>query len=182
MSNAAYDAAKKEKFKALKKAVAKKSLPILIMESDLWDWNPTKRMLLLVIALGTRKEKVNYSDTFIQEDCPRNAEEMVGWCDMAQWRLAGRVGTTEGYVSQLLNEFETEGVLHIDRWDDDNHTRHSMYQIIEAVVREHQRPEQKIGMQRPPRYKVKRGPNKGSFSHANQPGKNKEVREHDDEE
>ncbi len=45
--------------KELKKKFAKKnmSLPILIMESDFWDWNPTKRMLLLVIALGTCKEK-----------------------------------------------------------------------------------------------------------------------------
>jgi hypothetical protein len=181
MSDAAYAAAKKERVKALKKKHAK-SLPILIQESDLWDWNPTKRLLLLVIALGTRKEKEDYSDTFIQKDCPLTAEKAVGYCDMAQWRLAGRVGITEDYTSELLNEFEDEGVLHIERWEDENGTRHNMYKIEEAVVREHQRPEQKRGMQRPPRYKVKRKANGTSFSHANQPGKNRKVREMDDEE
>jgi hypothetical protein len=175
---------KQEKLARLKKAYAKKnmSLPILIQESDLWDWNPTRRMLLLVIALGTRREKEDYSDTFIQKDCPLSAEEAVGYCDMAQWRLAGRVGITEDYTSELLNEFEAEGVLHIERWEDENGTRHNMYKINEAVVREHQRPEQKRGMERPPRYKVKRKANNTSFSHANQPGKNREVREMDDEE
>jgi len=170
----------REKAARIRKKHAK-SLPILIMESDLWDWNPTKRMLLLVIALGTRKAKEDYSDTFIQEDCPKTVEEMVGFCDMAQWRLAARVGITEGYTSELLNEFEAEGVLHIDRWDDNNGTHHNMYQIIEAVVREHQRPEQKRGMKRPSRYKMERKGNKGSFSCANQPRKNKKVREMDDE-
>jgi hypothetical protein len=164
-----------EKVARIRKKHGKKSLPIRIMESDLYDWNPTKRMLLLAIALGTRTEKEDYSTTFIQEDCPRSAKEMVGFCDMAQWRLAGRVGITEGYVSELLREFEKDGVVHIDRWTDNNGTHHDMYQIIEVVIDEHQRPEQKRGMQRPPRYKVKRTANKGSFSHANQPGKNRAV-------
>lgn len=159
-----------------------KSLLLLIQESDLWDWNPTKRLLLLVIALGIRKEKEDYSATWIQPDCPLTAEEAVGWCDMSQWRLAGRVGITEDYTSELLNEFEAEGVLQIQRWVDSNGTKHNMYRIVEAVVREHQRPEQKRGMQRPPRYKVKRKANGTSFSHANQPGKNREVMEMDDEE
>ena len=175
---------KQEKLARLKAAAKKKSksLPILIMESDLWDWNTTKRMLLLVIALGARKEKEDYSGTFIQPDCPLTAEEAVGYCDMAEWRLAGRVGCTEDYISQLVNEFEQEGVLHIERWEDSNGTHHNMYKINEAVVRERQRPEQKKGMKRPPRYKQKRKTNKGSFSHANQPGKNRAVREMDDEE
>lgn len=169
-----------KKKKALIKKHAK-SLPILIQESDLWDWNPTKRMLLLVIALGTRKEKEDYSDTFIQEDCPLTAEEAVGYCDMAQWRLAGRVGITEGYVSDLVNEYEAEGVLRIERWEDANGTKHAMYKINEVVVREHQRPEQRRGMKRPPRYKKPRKANGTSFSHANQPGKNRAVPEMGDE-
>jgi hypothetical protein len=53
---------------------------------------------------------------------------------------------------------------------------------VEAVLREHQRPEQSKEVERPSRYKVKRRANKGSFSHANQPGKNREVREEDNEE
>lgn len=170
-----------EKVARIRKKHAK-SVPMLIQESDLWDWNPTKRLLLLVIALGTRKEKEDYSDTFIQKDCPLTAEEAVGWCDMAQWRLALRVGITEDYVSELINEFEkVDQVLRVKRWEDDNGTKHNMYQVIADVVREHQR-EQKKGVERAPYYKVKRGTNKGSFSSANQPGKNREVREMDDEE
>ena len=165
----------------IRKKHAKKSLPILIMESELWDWNPAKRMLLMAIALGTRKEKEDYTGTFLQEDCPKTVEDMVGWCDMAQWRLALRVGISEDYVQKLLGEFEEEGVLIIDRWTDDNGTNHDMYQVVVDVVKENQRPEQKRHVKRPPYYKVKRGANKGSFSHANQPGKNREVRDLDDE-
>jgi single-stranded DNA-binding protein len=96
--------------------------------------------------------------------------------------LALRVGISEDYVQKLLGEFEEEGVLIIDRWTDDNGTNHDMYQVVVDVVKENQRPEQKSHVKRPPYYKVKRGANKGSFSHANQPGKNREVREMDDEE
>ncbi len=122
---------------------------MLIMESDLWDWNPTS-LAAAGHRAGHAQEKEDFSDTFIQEECPLTAEEAVGYCDMAQWRLAGRVGITEGYVSDLVNEYEAEGVLRIERWEDANGTKHAMYKIVEAVVREHQRPEQKRRMQRPP--------------------------------
>jgi hypothetical protein len=160
-----------DKVARVRKKHGMKSLRIAILESDLWDWNPTKRLLLLVLQLGTRTEKEDYSKTFVQEDCPKTAEELVGWCDMAQWRLALRVGCTEKYIQELLIEFEKEGVINIDRWDDNNGVHHDMYRIVEDVVRDRQRPEQKKGVERPPRYKVKRGANKGSFSTANQPGR-----------
>jgi hypothetical protein len=180
MSNTAYDAAKKEKLKALKKAVAKKSksLSIRIQESDLYDWDSTARMTLLVIALGQRVNE----DAWVQEDCPWSGEEMLGWCDMAQWRIALRVGKSENRIQKVITQLEKDGVLIIERWTDSNMADHDRYQIVEAVVDEHQRPEQKRGVERPSRYKVKRGTNKGSFSTANQPGKNREVREMDEDE
>src|SRR5437667_5283629 len=98
---------RQEQLARMKKKYAKKSVPILIMESQLWDWNPTKRMLLLVLALGTRTN----AEAWVQDDCPKTSEEMLGWCDMAQWRLALRVGVTEDYVQHLLKEFEEKGVI-----------------------------------------------------------------------
>jgi hypothetical protein len=178
MSNAAYAAAKQEKVAALKKALAKKekSLPILIQESQLYDWDSTARMTLLVLALGTRSNP----EAWIQEDCPWTSEEMVGWCDMAQWRIALRVGKSENRIQKVLGMLEKDGVIVIERWTDSNMADHDRYQIVEHVVRENQRPEQRRGVERPDRYKVKRGANRGSFSHANQPGKNRQVREDDE--
>ena len=74
-----------EKAARLKAALKKKqkSLPILVMESDLYDWNPGARMLLLVLALGTRTSL----EAHFPEDCPFTKEECIGWCDQAQWRL-----------------------------------------------------------------------------------------------
>ena len=55
----------KEELKALRKK--KKTLPRLVLESELYDWNPGARMTLLVVALGTRS---NLPEAWIQEDCP----------------------------------------------------------------------------------------------------------------
>jgi hypothetical protein len=173
----------KDKVKAMVKEERRKevaegggSLPIRIMQSDLYDWNPSRRMLLLVLALGTRTDP----EAWIQEDCPWTAEEMVGYCDMAQWRLALRVGKSESQVHKDLMQMEEDGVIHIDRWQDSNHADHNRYRIIEDMVNEHQRPKQKPDVERPPRYKKPR-PKKGWFSTHNQPRRNPEVAEMDEE-
>jgi hypothetical protein len=170
MNNAAYATAKSEKFKALKKEMRRntKSLRIKIQESDLYDWDTTARMTLLVIELGKRINE----DAWVQEDCPWSAEEMIGWCDMAEWRLALRVGKSEDCIQKVIRRLEEDGVLIVERWTDSNGANHNRYQIVEAVVDEHQRLEQSRHVKRPSRYKVKREANKGSFSRQNQPGKN----------
>jgi len=152
----------------LKKKFGKKSLPIRVQESSLYDWKPGVRMTLLVIALGQRSEKENYSTTWVQEDCPWSAEEMVGWCDMAQWRIAQRVGKSESQVHRDIMQFEEGGVIEIERWTDSNNVKHDRYRIVEAVVDKHQRPEHKATTERPNRYKNSR-PKKGWFSSKNQP-------------
>ncbi len=139
------------------------------MESDLYDWNPSARMTLLVLALGTRREKEDYSDTFVQEDCPATAEELVGWCDMAQWRIALRVGKSDDQVGRDIKMFEQDGVITVRRWDDSNGAHHDMYMVNIAVVMEHERPAQKKNVKRPSRYKKPRKANKGSFSSTHQP-------------
>jgi len=80
----------KEQAAKLKKKFGKKSLSIRIQESDLYEYNPAANMLLMVICLGQRRVKRKLRRHWVQEDCPKTAEELVGWCDMAQWRLALR--------------------------------------------------------------------------------------------
>lgn len=155
----------KEELKALRKK--KKTLPRLVLESELYDWNPGARMTLLVVALGTRSNP----EAWIQEDCPLTAEEAIGWCDMSQWRIALRVGKSESQVHRDIMVFVEDGVITLKQWADDNNVLHDMYQINIPVLLEKQRPEQKKDVVRPSRYSEKRKPNKGSFSAGHQPEK-----------
>jgi hypothetical protein len=166
---------KAERLARLKKAagISDKSLTIMIQESDLYDWDSSARLLLLVLHLGTRGKATNADgeEKWVQEDCPWSAEDMVGWCDMAQWRLALRVGISEDRIQKILARFENDKVIRMETWDDSNCAHHNRYQIIEATIRANQRPEQKRDVPRKPRYNVKRGANAGSFSSKNQPKK-----------
>jgi hypothetical protein len=166
---------KQERIARLKKlaGLSDKSLSILIQECELYDWDSTTRLTLLVLCLGTRNkaENTDGSKKWVQEDCPWDAEEMVGWCDFSQWRIALRVGKSEDRIQKVLSRLEKDGVITIERWTDSNNANHDRYQINEAVIRANQRPEQKRDVSRPSRYKVKRGANAGSFSSKNQPKK-----------
>jgi hypothetical protein len=164
---------KQEKLARLKKAHAKKenSLPIQIMESDLYDYNPGARMLLLVLALGTRTNE----DAYVPEDMPeRYKNDMLGWCEMAQWRLALRVGKSESQIHKDIQTFRKDGVVQGRGWTDDNGVDHMMYRVVNDVVADRKRPEQKKDVVRPNRYKNPR-PKKGWFSSENQPAKNKKT-------
>jgi hypothetical protein len=155
---------KQEMLARLKKSVAKKenSLVIQIMESDLYDYNPGARFLLVAIAYSQRTNEAAY----VPPDCPYK-DGMLGWCDQSQWRLALRVGKSESQVFKDIKRFRKDGVVQARGWTDDNGTDHLMYRIVPEVVREHQRPEQKKNVVRPKRYKSR--PKKGWFSAKNQP-------------
>ena len=155
---------KKEKFKKLKNKFGKKSLPIRIMESSLYDWSPGTRLTLLIIALGQRTN----DEAWVPEDSPWTAGQMLGWCDQAQWRIALRGGKSESQVHRDIIRFEKDGVLEVERWRDSNNVNHDRYRIVEAVVDGNQRPEQKPTVGRPNRYKEPR-PKMGWFSSKNQP-------------
>jgi hypothetical protein len=161
---------KQEKLARLKKAHAKKenSLFIQIMESDLYDWNAGARMLLLVIAYSQRTNP----DAYIPDDMPDYMKEdkCLGWCDMSQWRLALRCGKSESQINRDIQMFRKDGVVQARGWKDENKADHLMYRIVEEVVKEHKRPEQKKDVERPNRYKNPR-PKKGWFSAENQPEK-----------
>jgi hypothetical protein len=165
---------KKEKIARLKKqaglskAKADGSLIIQIQNSELYDWNSTKRMTLLVIAFGQRTNE----NAYVPEDMPDSLKnDIIGWCDMSQWRLAQRVGITEDHVCVVLGELEADKAIFVRSWTDSNNAEHNQYMVNESVIRLTQRPEHKRDSKRPPRYKKKRGANKGSFSSTNQPNK-----------
>jgi hypothetical protein len=164
---------------AIKKALAQKegSLPIQIMESDLYDHNPGARMVLMVIALGTRTNP----EAHVPEDSPYTPEQYLGWCDQAQWRIGLRAGKSESQVHKDIMMFERDGVIRVRRWQDSNNTDHDMYQINKDVVRDHKRTAQRADVERPSRYKQAR-PKKGWFSSKNQPSRvSAEVAEMDEE-
>jgi DNA-binding MarR family transcriptional regulator len=163
-----------------------KSLSIKVQEIERYDGNPSMRFLLLILVLATRREKDNYSDTWAPNGW--TAEEMVGWCDMAQWQLAERVGLTEGRIEKMLKQLEDHGFIRIEKWrDDDTGKLHCRYQVIEEMVDASQRKRSGDGRraQRGSRYKEgSRKANKGSFSKTNQPtisAVRKAIMEEDDE-
>jgi hypothetical protein len=166
---------KQEQLARLKKARAKKenSLIIQIMESDLYDYNPGARFLLVILAHGTRVNE----DAHIPKDMPQymKDDKCLGWCDQAQWRLAIRCGKSESQIQRDIKRFRKDGVVLARGWTDSNKAEHLMYKIVEDVVKEHKRPEQKKDVERPSRYKTK-NPNRGRFGKKNQPVHAKKAR------
>ncbi len=160
--------------------VVEKSLARKIAESSLYDWKPTARFLLREIATLRMAEDSNYPD-----DAPeKNKADKKDWCWMSQFQLGLRIGADERTVRRWIAQFRKDGVILYRAWTDDNGTNHSEYKINEKVLDAFQRPSQKPGVQRPPRYSQKRKGNKGSFSTANQPGRTAQRRaimEEDDE-
>ncbi len=148
------------------KAKKEPSIYIKIVESDLYDWNPGRRMTLLTIALF----RVSNEESYTPADSPF-AKDYLGWCWAAQWRLALRVGKSEEQIQRDIHQMEVDGVLKVREWDDDLGKRHNEYFVNEGVIQKHKRPEQTADVERPSRYKTKRGANKGSFSKSNQPRK-----------
>ena len=163
---------KDSKAKPKHKTKKPKSLRIKIQEMEKYEWNPSMRLLLLVIELGTRRAKDNYEDTWAPTGW--TAEEMVGWCDMAQWRLAQRIGLSEDHTGRMLRQLDEDGFIETEGWRDPNDGKiHNRYRIIEATVDANQRPSHTPETPRGKRYNNPDKPrkaNKGSFNKNNQPG------------
>src|SRR5579872_1528470 len=156
-SAAAHQQEQRERVKELRKKAGigkPKSLSIKIKEISAYEWNPGMRLLLENLVDGMRREKEDYDDTWVPESCPWTAEEMVGWCDMAQWRLAGRIGLTTDHTGKMLRQLEEDGWIRIETWNDPlTHTDHNRYQVIVEKVDANQRPEWSATMERGKRYK-----------------------------
>lgn len=151
----------------IRKAQQKKqdSLIIRIQDSDLYDWYPSARLLLLVIAFAHRTNEKAWAPPDMPEEFKT---DMVGWCDMAQWRLAQRSGMSESNAHRWLKRMRDDNVIRYRSWTDDNNNEHGQYQVIESAIDEHQRPEHSATAERPPRYK-KKSPSRGTFTSENQP-------------
>lgn len=162
----------KEKAKRLKKELGmdderELSLQIRVLESELFDWDTTARMTLLVIAMGQRTNE----KAWLPDDLPDDMRETaMGWCYFSQHRIALRVGKTEDHIQRVIAKLEDRGAIRIETWRDSNNCPHDRYKVVEAMIDNTQRPSQKRGVTRPGRYKKERGANKGSFSRTNQPG------------
>jgi len=165
----------KQKAARLKKELGldgKLSLPIRILESELFDWDTTARMTLLVIAMGQRTNE----DSYTPEDLPDDMkEDLLGWCYFAQWRIAQRVGKTEDHIQEVIAKLEKKGVIKIETWHDSNLTPHNRYKVVEDMIDAHQRPSHRKDTPRPKRYAEKRKANAGSFSTENQPKREKKY-------
>ena len=157
--------AAKEKLKEVMKAKAaageEKSLARKIVESSLYDWNPTARFLLNQIAVMRMTEESNYP-----EDAPdKFRADKVDWCWLSQHSLALRVGVCEDSVHKLIKRFRKDEVIFYREWIDDHGTHHAEYKINEAKLDANQRPSQKRGVERPKRSNrdYKAYENKGAF-------------------
>lgn len=161
-----------------------KGLLIQIQEMEAFDGNPTMRYLIFTIEFCKRKPKEDYDNTWAPTGW--TAEEMVGWCDMAQWRLAQRVGVTEDHMGRMLRTLEEKGFIEIEGWrDPDDGKLHSRYRVIPEMIAANQRKEHSRRAARNLRYAPgSRKANAGSFSHSNQPkitALQQAVREEDSE-
>jgi len=128
-----------------------KSLRRKIMESSLYDWNPTARLLLCeLVVMAMKDEDSNYP-----EDAPASHHaDKVGWCWLSQFKLSLRVGCDEGTIGRWIGRFREDGVIDYRDWRDDNMTLHAEYRVRKSVVDAFQRPSQKRETcNRPKRYK-----------------------------
>ena len=162
---------RKARLDALNQAARKKrkSVPILIMESDLYDKKPAMQMTLMVIALAARSSDPDKKHV-VPEDMPQEyKDDIAGWCDMAQWRIALRAKKSRSQVQRDLETMHNDGVIEVRTWEDSNNARHNMYKVNVEVLRERQR-KQTPNVERPSRYKDK-APTRGRFTSKNQPKK-----------
>jgi hypothetical protein len=160
-----------------------KTLGRLIMESSLYDNNPTARLILNQLAALRMDEKSRYP-----KDSPYK-DDKEGWCWMAQWELSLRCGLdSDGRTLRYwIARFRKDGAVLYREWWDDNGTHHAEYKVVAEAFAAFQRPDNKEAAlaARKARYREgSRKANKGSFSKKNQPtisAQRRAIMEEDDE-
>jgi len=134
---------------------------IAVGESDLYDYDVTRRAVLKEIAFMQQKDE----DKKTPEGSPFT--DYVGWCWASQRYIAARVGTTDGYVQQSTTLFEKDDVIECREWTDEWGTNHTEYRIKREKVDEHKRPE---GHLKKERKRPRRGGNKSANTGSFRPG------------
>ena len=136
---------------------------IAVGDSDLYDFAPARRAVLMMIAFMQQQDENKKTP----EGSPFD-KDYVGWTWCSQKFLACRVGCSERYIRECVGVFEKDGVIRVREWEDEMGYPHCEYQIIRAVVDTHKRPE---GYLKEKRDQPRRGGNKkanaGSFKKGN---------------
>lgn len=136
---------------------------IRLGQSDLYDWQETRRAVLKEIAFL----QVNDEQTKVPERSPFKGQ-YTGWCYASQKFIACRVGCSDRWVRNCVKVFEKDGVIETRTWADHLGYPHKEYHVIEDVVTAHQRPKEYLEEDR---NRPQRGGNKkanaGSFKLGN---------------
>lgn len=136
---------------------------IRIGQSDLYDWQETRRAVLKEIAFL----QVNDEKTKVPDNSPFKGR-YTGWCYASQKFIACRTGCSERWVRDCVKVFEEDGVIETRTWTDHLGYPHKEYHVIEDVVTAHQRPKEYLEEDR---NRPQRGGNKkanaGSFKLGN---------------
>lgn len=107
-----------------------------VYNSDLYDFQPVRRAILLAITFLQVKDE----DVKVPEESPYKGN-YTGWCYASQKFLAFRAGTTEPVVYQTIKLFKKDDVVKERIWWDSMGYPHAEYHVVEDVVTAHQRPE-----------------------------------------
>src|SRR5579863_5915601 len=156
---------KKEMVERVRKAKNREVMSefIRIGQSDLYDWQETRRAVLKEIAFL----QVNDEKTKVPDHSPFKGR-YTGWCYASQKFIACRVGCSERWVRDCVKVFEKDGVIETRTWTDHLGYPHKEYHVIEDVVTARQRPK---GYLEEDRNRPQRGGNKkanaGSFKLGN---------------
>jgi hypothetical protein len=139
---------------------------VLVQESSLYDLKPTMRSVLMLLA----RARVQGDGPNARPNHPSRKAlpqgEYENWCWLNQETIAARVGCVDRYVRDCIERFVADDVVEVREWRDDFGHPHLEYKVNILTVKLHER---KKGEPRAKRYSVKRKPNTGSFSTANQP-------------
>lgn len=136
---------------------------IRIGQSDLYDWQETRRAVLKEIAFL----QVNDEKTKVPANSPFKGR-YTGWCYASQKFIACRAGCSERWVRDCVKVFEEDGVIETRTWTDHLGYPHKEYHVIEDVVTARQRPKEYLeeDRNRPQRGGNKKA-NSGSFKLGN---------------
>lgn len=158
----------KEVMKAKVATVEEKGLHRLIVESSLYDMNPTARFLLCEIAVMRMDEDSSYP-----HDAPDSFKaDKVDWCWLSQPKLALRIGVSLSTVEKLIARFIKEGTIKPRYWrDEPGKTLHAEYKVVPEIFAAHQRPNQRYDQKRPSRYAEGSRKGKGGSKARNVMGK-----------
>lgn len=141
---------------------------IRIGESDLYDWEPTRRAVLMMIAFMQCNDEGAAAK--VSEHSPFKGN-YTGWCFASQKRLAFRIGCSERWVRDCIRRFQKDGVLKVRQRVDHMGYKHDEYSVDSEVVTAHQRGKAEEYLQQDRAHAPRKGgnktANKGSFKKGN---------------